>query len=91
MPYGPALTRQFVKLQISGVDKESPAEITGLKAGDCVLEVSSGVFRVHSDICCGGALLACRRVIKLHVLVNSCILQFYCQFNVAHLSHESVI
>lgn len=53
VPYGPALTRQFVKLQISGVDKESPAEITGLKAGDCVLEVSSGVFRVHSDICCG--------------------------------------
>lgn len=27
-------------LQVSRVDKESPAEITGLKIGDCVLEVS---------------------------------------------------
>ncbi|XP_055677810.1 uncharacterized protein LOC129786669 isoform X1 [Lutzomyia longipalpis] len=26
---------------VSGVDKESPAEVTGLKAGDCVLEVNS--------------------------------------------------
>ncbi|XP_059621152.1 uncharacterized protein LOC132264841 [Phlebotomus argentipes] len=26
---------------VSGVDKESPAEVTGLKVGDCVLEVNS--------------------------------------------------
>lgn len=26
-------------LQVSKIDKESPAEITGIKIGDCVLEV----------------------------------------------------
>lgn len=46
-------------LQISGVDKESPAEITGLKAGDCVLEVSSGVFRVQFDYLLLFYIIAC--------------------------------